>query len=54
MNTRIKLITKRWFYAVMVEEGITWSTAVRAKDEQAARSELASRYPFATVFNIER
>lgn len=50
----VKIIVKRWYYAVMVEEGITWSTAVRAKDEQAARRELGQRYPHATVFNITR
>jgi hypothetical protein len=43
-----------WFYAVMTEAGITWSTAVRASSAQAARRELNSRYPHATVFALER
>jgi hypothetical protein len=43
-----------WFYAVLVENGITWSTAVRAKYLTAARRQLAARYPQATIFSIER
>ena len=43
-----------WFYAVMVEEGITWSTAAKARDEAAARRQLARRYPRATIFSLTR
>jgi hypothetical protein len=43
----------KWFYAVMVEDGITWSAAVKASNEAAARRQLARRYPRATIFALE-
>lgn len=43
-----------WFYAVMVESGIVWSTAQRAANEAQARKALAARYPLATIFALER
>lgn len=45
---------KHWYYAVMTESGITWSTAVQARSLEAAKRGLADRYPLATIFNIER
>lgn len=44
----------KWFYAVMVEDGITWSAAERARNEAEARAKLARRYPHATIFALER
>lgn len=44
----------RWFYAVLTEEGITWSTAVRAGNVNAAKRQLTERYPRAEIFSIER
>ena len=43
-----------WFYAVLTEDNVTWSTAVRAGNINAARRQLQQRYPHAVVFNIER
>jgi hypothetical protein len=45
--------SNRWFYAVMSENGITWSTAERAASAAAAKRALLKRYPHATVFSIE-
>jgi hypothetical protein len=45
---------KHWYYALMTEEGINWSTAVQARSLEVAKRILADRFPHATIFNIER
>jgi hypothetical protein len=42
-----------WFYAVLTETAGWYSTAVRARDLDAARAKLQQRYPHATIHSIE-
>lgn len=41
-----------WFYAVLSEPAAWYSTAVRARDLDAAKAKLLARYPHATITSI--
>ena len=43
-----------WFYAVLIEDSITWSRGIKARSEQAARAKLAALFPRAEIVAIER
>lgn len=44
----------RIFYAVLIENGIVWSTSIPAPSMASARTRLQEIYPFARIHELTR